>query len=72
MIGVESMDPKTPQLEMVNVHPVMSSTVILQSRALTAKRPISCSIPEKLKSYALRTTGTMSPFGPDTATLMSQ
>ena len=72
IIGVESMEPKTPPLEMVNVPPVMSSTVIFPSRAFTAKRPISCSIPAKLKVSAFRTTGTISPFGPETATLISQ
>ena len=72
MIGVDNIDPKTPPLEIVKVPPVMSSTVIFPSLARTAKRPISFSIPAKDNNSALRTTGTISPLGPETATLMSQ
>ena len=72
IIGVDSIDPNTPPLEIVKVPPVISSTVILPSRALIAKWEISFSIPEKLNNSALRTTGTIRPFGPETATLISQ
>ena len=49
-IGVESIDPKTPPFEMVNVPPDISSTVINPSRARIASLLISFSIAEKLKS----------------------
>ena len=72
MIGVESMEPNTPPLEIVNVPPVISSTVICPSRALIARRLISASTPLNDSPSALRTTGTINPFGPETATLISQ
>ena len=67
IIGVESMLPKTPPLEMVNVPPVISSTVICPSRARIANLFTSASTPLKVKSSAFLITGTISPFGPDTA-----
>ena len=66
------MEPKTPPLEMVKVPPVMSSTVICPSLARMASRLISCSISLKDKFSAPLTTGTINPFGPETATQMSQ
>src|SRR5690554_5951190 len=67
MIGVDNIEPNTPPLVMVNVPPVISSTVICPSRALVAKRLISASIPRNDNNSALRTTGTINPFGPETA-----
>ena len=72
MIGVESILPKTPPLEIVKVPPVISSTVICPSRALIANLLISDSIPRKDKFSAFLTTGTINPFGPETATEISQ
>ena len=72
MIGVESIEPNTPPLEMVKVPPVISSTEICPSRARMARRLISVSTSLKLMASALRTTGTISPLGPETATLISQ
>ena len=72
IIGVDNILPKTPPLVIVNVPPVISSTVICPSRALIAKRLISASIPRKVKFSALRTTGTINPFGPETAIEISQ
>jgi argininosuccinate synthase len=40
IIGVDNIDPNTPPLVIVNVPPVISSGVILPSRALIAKRLI--------------------------------
>ncbi len=71
-MGVDNMEPKTPPLEMVNVPPVISSTVICPSRARSARRFTSDSIPRKLRFSAFRITGTIRPLGPDTAILISQ
>jgi hypothetical protein len=56
---------------MVNVPPVMSSTVIWPSRALVLIFYISFNT-SKSQISALRTTGTINPFGPDTAIEISQ
>ena len=45
-IGVESIEPKTPPFEIVKVPPLISSTVISPSLALSANLLISDSIPE--------------------------
>src|SRR5690606_14098382 len=67
IIGVDNIEPKTPPLVMVNVPPVISSTVILPSLARVANLLISASMPLKVNNSAFRTTGTINPFGPDTA-----
>ena len=67
IIGVDSIDPKTPPLVMVNVPPVISSMVICPSLALIAKRFTSLSTPLKLNFSAFLITGTINPFGPETA-----
>ena len=71
MMGVDNMDPKTPPLVMVNVPPCISSMPNSPSRARMAKRLISASICAKLIVSALRTTGTIKPFGELTAMPMS-
>ena len=71
MMGVDSIEPKTPPLVMVKVPPVISSTVIWPSRARMARRLISASIWSRLMDSALRTTGTMRPLGELTAMPMS-
>ena len=67
MIGVESIDPKTPPFVMVKVPPVISSGVILPSLALIANLLMSDSISWSSIPSAFRTTGTMSPLGDETA-----
>jgi len=44
MIGVESIEPNTPPLEIENVPPVSSSIVSLPSCARRPKSPIAFSI----------------------------
>ena len=72
IIGVDNMEPKTPPFVIVKVPPVISSTVISPSRARIAKRFTSASTPLKVRFSALRITGTINPFGPETAILISQ
>ena len=71
MIGVESMEPNTPPLVMVKHPPVISSTLILPSRTLVARSLMPASTSAKLIWSALRSTGTIRPLGPLTATEMS-
>ena len=63
MMGVDSMEPNTPPLVMVNVPPLISSTVISPSRARIASRLISASIWSSVMDSALRTTGHHQAFG---------
>ena len=42
MIGVDSKEPYTPPLEMVNVPPAMSSMLMVPSRAFFPKELIVC------------------------------
>ena len=72
IIGVDSIDPNTPPLVIVKVPPVISSTVISPSLALMASLFISFSTPEKVNFWASLTTGTINPFGPETAILISK
>ena len=72
IIGVDNIDPKTPPFEIVKVPPVISSTVICPSLARIASLLISCSIYLNESFSALLKTGTIRPFGPETATLISQ
>ena len=67
IIGVDNIDPNTPPLVIVNVPPVISSTVICPSRARNAKRFTSLSTPLNVKFSAFLITGTINPLGPDTA-----
>ena len=67
IIGVESIDPKTPPLVIVNVPPVISSIVIFPSLALPARSITLRSIWARLIDSALRMTGTINPFGALTA-----
>ena len=67
IIGVESIEPKTPPFVMVKVPPVISSGVILPSLALIASLFISLSISARLILSAFLTTGTINPFGDETA-----
>ena len=67
IIGVDNMEPKTPPLVMVKVPPVISSIVICPSLALIARRFTSLSTPLKLNFSAFLITGTIRPFGPETA-----
>ena len=71
MMGVESMEPNTPPLVMVKQPPVISSTLILPSRTLVARSLMPISTSAKLILLASRSTGTIKPFGPLTATEMS-
>ena len=48
-MGVDSSEPKTPPLVMVNVPPVNSSMVMVPARARAAKLPICFSISAKLE-----------------------
>ncbi len=70
-MGVLSMLPNTPPLVMVKVPPVISSMLSLPSRALIASSLIFASISARLMRSALRTTGTIRPFGLLTAMPMS-
>ena len=67
IIGVDNIDPKTPPLVIVKVPPVISSTVILPSLARIAKRLTSDSTPLNDRFSAFLITGTINPFGPETA-----
>ena len=71
-IGVESSEPNTPPLEMVNVPPLMSSMVSVPSRAFAPNSAIRPSIPANDIVSTLRRIGTTSPRGEPTATPMSQ
>ena len=71
MMGVESIEPKTPPFEIVNVPPVKSSTVIVLFLTLSANLFISCSTDENDNFCAFLSTGVISPFGPETAILIS-
>jgi hypothetical protein len=42
MMGVDSSEPYTPPLLMVNVPPAMSSMLIVPSRAFLPSRPMAC------------------------------
>ena len=72
MIGVDSSEPKTPPFEIVNVPPLMSSTVSVPSLAFLPYSAMVFSISAKLMRSALRTTGTTRPFGAETATETSR
>ena len=72
MMGVESIDPKTPPLDIVNVPPVKSSTVIDLFLTLSASLLISCSTAAKDKFCAFLNIGVIRPLGPETAILISQ
>jgi len=71
MMGVPSMLPKTPPLEMVKVPPAMSSSEMASARAFLASSPSVPSTCAKDRDCALRMTGTTRPRGLATATLMS-
>ncbi len=70
-IGVESSEPNTPPLVIVNVPPVSSSSVIEPSRARFAYADTPCSMSPKLIASASRSTGTIRPRSVETATPMS-
>jgi len=68
IIGVPSIDPKTPPFVTVNVPPVISSRVIDLSHAFLARFAISYSISAMVISPAFLITGTTRPVGEATAT----
>lgn len=70
-MGVDIMLPKMPPFDTVKVPPDMWSGVILPSRAITPQLQMSFSKSATVFCYTSRTTGTISPFGPETATPMS-
>ncbi len=72
MIGVDSIEPNTPPLEMEKVPPVSSSSPNLPSRAFTPNSAIFFSISAKVIWSTLRSTGTTRPRGEPTATPMSK
>ena len=61
MIGVDSMEPKTPPLEMEKVPPVRSSIDSLPSLALLPNSAIFFSISATVIWSALRRMGTTRP-----------
>ncbi len=72
MIGVESIEPKTPPLEIENVPPVRSSSESLPSAAFLPNSAIFFSMSAKLIWSALRRIGTTRPRGEPTAMPMSK
>ena len=72
MMGVESMEPNTPPLEIEKVPPVRSSMASLPSVAFLPKSPIFFSISAKLMRSASRRIGTTRPRGLPTATPTSK
>ena len=72
MMGVESMEPKTPPLEMENVPPVISSMPSLPSLAFAPYSAIFFSISAKLIWSAFLKMGTTKPLGEPTAMPMSK
>ena len=66
-IGVDSSDPNTPPLLIVNVPPRISSGESLPSRARAASSASADSISAKLLRSQSRITGTTSPVGAETA-----
>ncbi|MCY1210359.1 hypothetical protein D9M72_220450 [compost metagenome] len=72
MIGVESIEPKVPPLEMENVPPVISSMPSLPSCAFLPYSAIFFSMSAKLIWSALRRMGTTRPRGEPTAMPMSK
>jgi len=72
MIGVDNRLPNTPPLEMVKVPPFISSAVSVPSLAFLPNAAIAASISANDMASALRTTGTTSPLGADTATETSR
>ena len=71
-MGVDSSDPNTPPLEIVNVPPIMSSMARLPSRARRPNSAIWLSISANDSCSTPRRTGTTRPRGEPTATPMSQ
>ena len=71
MIGVESIEPNTPPLEIENVPPVSSSIVSLPSCARLPKSAICFSMSASESWSALRMIGTTRPRGLPTAMPMS-
>ncbi len=67
MIGVPNRLPKIPGLVIVNVPPWTSSGLSLFCRALSARSVTVLAMPERLRSSACRTTGTISPQSRATA-----
>ena len=67
-MGVLMRLPYTPPLVMVNVPPVMSSTLRRPSRAFTASSLMPISICAMDMPCTLRTTGTTRPLSVPTAT----
>ena len=72
MMGVESMEPKTPPLVTVKVPPLISSSVSAPVCARAPKSAMADSMAAKDMDSALRKTGVTSPRGVPTATAMSQ
>jgi hypothetical protein len=72
MIGVDSIEPKTPPLLIEKVPPVSSSMPSLPSRAFTPYSAIFFSISAKVIWSALRRMGTTKPRGEPTAMPMSK
>ncbi|MCY1232470.1 hypothetical protein D9M72_449620 [compost metagenome] len=72
MIGVDSIEPNTPPLEIEKVPPLNSSSDSLPSRALTPNSAIFFSMSARLIWSALRRMGTTRPRGEPTAMPMSK
>ncbi len=72
MMGVDSIEPKVPPLEMENVPPVISSSDSLPSLAFWPNSAIFFSISANVIWSALRRMGTTRPRGEPTAMPMSK
>ena len=71
-IGVDSIEPNTPPLVIVNVPPVISSIVSLPSRALPAKSAIYFSMSAKLMLIRIAQDRHHEAASVETATPMSK
>ena len=67
-IGVDSNDPKTPPLEIVNVPPCISAIESFPFLALSEKSRIDFSTSANFKLSASLITGTTRPLSVETAT----
>lgn len=72
MMGVDSIEPKTPPLETVNVPPAMSSIEMVPSLALRPMSPSALSMSAKFILSTFLITGTTRPCGRGVRQVSSQ